>query len=348
MLTPWATRTAASAARSLSSGVFNELPVFEYAGLVESDRCVKDLGTACRHVGFFVLTGMPQHVCSLNDNLLTAARFFFELEEEEKERISYSRSPQFRGFMKLGKENTAGRRDEREQIEFGREEPAFDMVSTVYERLRGPNLWPTRPPELRHLVTCWMREMEMIARAVTRAISASMGLDPSALDHLFQTPHVQGKLVHYPASEGTQGVGAHTDTGFLTLLLQDSVGGLEVQNNDGHWVPATPLPGSLICNLGEMLQLITNGEYVSTVHRVTQPSENRISAPYFWNPSLNAHVEPLLPMAEPTSSINRLIPQYGMNAFKSLARSHPEVFSQHHPDLRCLPDGSVVRRDCVL
>jgi len=277
--------------------------------------------------------------------------------------------------MSLGVENTAGRRDEREQIEFGREEPVPSLLADapLFERLRGPNQWPEAPHEFRTIVGRWLQEMEALSWSVTRALSASMGLETHALDSLFKTPHIQAKLVHYPgaagaldsssaADTGSLGVGAHSDSGFLTLLLQDDVGGLEVLNSAGQWVAATPIPGSLVCNLGEVLQLLSGGVFLSTVHRVQRPrpgSGGRLSAPFFWNPSLDVVVRPLTGSSAPagcepesTASLsgrpaqesNRLIPSYGMNAFKSLARSHPHVFARHHADLQVLPDGQVVWR----
>lgn len=202
----------------------------------------------------------------------------------------------------------------------------------------------------------WLVEMEALSRRLTRALAASLGLAADGLDGAFEAPHVQAKLVHYPpgGAPGAQGLGcgAHCDSGFLTLLLQDEVGGLEVLSGDGRWVPAPPAPRALVCNLGEVLQLLSGGRYRATVHRVLQPppGRRRLSAPFFWNPALDTVVEPLAgqvkiglsDVGRPNATTNHLNPSYGMNAFKSLARSHPEVFKKHHPDLKCLPNGSVV------
>lgn len=346
---------------------FDALPVLNYGLLSDNFASfVNELRNACMHVGFFVLAGLPPHSVALHDRVLRVARAFFELPLEEKSLIDYRHSPHFRGYMWQGAENTAGRRDEREQVEFGREEPAaaIEHGTPLFERLRGPNQWPSQPEELQHVVCEWLQDMDGISRNLTRALAASLGLEADAFDRLFLIPHVQAKLVHYPAvppiegentAIGNLGVGAHSDSGFLTLLLQDDVGGLEVLNSKGSWVPARPLPGTIICNLGEVVQLLTGGAYLSTVHRVRQPHRGRVSAPFFWNPSLDAMVEPLIqPGGEaaahranggrPSPAENRLLPSYGMNAFKSLARSHPVVFARHHPDLQCLPDGQVVAR----
>lgn len=339
----------------------------------EPESFAQELKSACRDVGFFVLAGLPAEVASLHEDVLEVGRRFFALPGKRKDAIDYRNSPHFRGYMRLGVENTAGKPDEREQIELGREEPATEWLAAdpLFRRLRGPNQWPDEPLEFRQVVGQWLDEMETLSWALTRALSSSMDLPATHLDDFFgEHPHVQAKLVHYPATEprgvergaaggdAGRGCGAHSDSGFLTLLLQDDVGGLEVLNSAGEWIPATPLRGTLVCNLGEVVQMLSGGEYLSTVHRVRRPpqgSAGRISAPYFWNPCLDAIIRPLRQSSEitpgraatgrPSSSSNRLLPSYGMNAFKSLARSHPKVFAQHHPDLRCLSDGQVVARE---
>jgi len=353
---------------------FEALPVLDYRDLDgKSDDFAIQLRNVCQNVGFFVLAGLPPKVDTINKEVLQVARDFFALPLEKKQSIDYRENPQFRGYIWLGAENTAGKRDEREQIEFGREEPVPPLGpgAPLFDRLRGPNQWPSEPQRLRGAVLDWLHEMEFLSRKVTQALSASLGLSTQALDGLFEHPHVQAKIVHYPSlapctaastedTDTSLGVGAHSDSGFMTLLLQDEVGGLEVLSGSGQWVPAVPLPGSVVCNLGEVVQLLTGGRYLSTVHRVLRPqtSAGRVSAPFFWNPSLDVIVQELdlesisndnsiekTACAErPAEDVNRLLPSYGMNAFKSLARSHPTVFARHHPDLRSRPDGLVELR----
>ena len=108
------------------------------------------------------------------------------------------------------------------------------------------------------------------------------------------------RLLHYPAAKesavassmSSQGCGAHTDYGLFTVLLQDSIGGLQVRNNQKHWIDAIPLKGSFVINCGDMLSNWTSGEYASTVHRVVTPSSrtagDRYSVPFFFNPDANA------------------------------------------------------------
>ena len=129
----------------------------------------------------------------------------------------------------------------------------------LYNRLRGPNQWPLQPLSLKSLTLRWLNEMELLSRQLTRALCLSLQLPSSDLDHLF--------LVHYPPSSNHQGVGAHADSGFLTLLYQNA-DGLEFLAADGTWQPVPPHREALVGNVGEVLQLLTKGIFPATVHRV--------------------------------------------------------------------------------
>lgn len=96
-----------------------------------------------------------------------------------------------------------------------------------------------------------------------------------------------------PADPTLWGVGEHTDYGLLTILLQDDAGGLEVKSRS-RWVPAPPIPGSFVCNIGDMLERMTAGRYRSTPHRVRNPAPRaRLSFPFFFDPNFFAHVRPI-------------------------------------------------------
>lgn len=331
----------------------------------------------CRTVGLFYIRnhGVPQHLC---DSLLHAGRRFFELPVDVKMQLDYRNSPQFRGYMKLGCENTDGLTDYREQLELGPEEGveieqcgecSASLLHPFYRRLRGPNQWPSAVvlPEFRPLAEEYMMRMRDVSSSLLQAIALSLGLQRDTFDPLFgSTPHFQMKLLRYPmilegqVDHESFGVGPHTDSGMLTLLLQDNIGGLQARNLNGDWTDVPPHYGTLVVNLGEMLQLATGGYYVATVHRVVNlPSKcSRFSVPFFYNPKLDAEVRPLkldtaLLHDKTTTEApfwqslvesgvigansthggkNEMFPLYGQNAFKSFSRSHPEVVKRHHPD----------------
>jgi Isopenicillin N synthase and related dioxygenases len=114
-----------------------------------------------------------------------------------------------------------------------------------------------------------------------------LSLPPDAFDALYGThPNEHVKLIRYPgqASDASQqGVGAHKDSGFLTFLLQDEQPGLQVEVTPGHWVDALPKPGAFVVNIGELLEIATNGYLRATVHRVVSPParKERVSIAFF-------------------------------------------------------------------
>ena len=328
----------------------------------------EELRVACHRFGFFQLRHrMPDKVAV---RAMDEARGFFARPLAVKESIGYGSSPAFRGYMANGVENTAGKPDLREQIEIAAEGlPAAADAWPPYERLRGPNQWPDAQPQLREVIDEFSSGMRGVSIELTRALALAMGLEREALSPLFEpAPHWQLKLASYQpvaadassagaADEPQIGVGAHTDSGFLTLLLQDDSGGLEAFTQ-GEWLEVPPLgPGVIVCNLGEVCQMMSRGYLLATPHRVLSTPRARLSIPYFYNPALEATVEPLeLPASLPWEREaeydrerhwrrpqNALLAEYGANAFKSLARSHPAVFARHHSDLRLLDDGRVVR-----
>jgi isopenicillin N synthase-like dioxygenase len=105
------------------------------------------------------------------------------------------------------------------------------------------------------------------------------------------------RILHYPTREGTDagvgdGIGPHIDYGFLTILYQDDASGLEVMNAAGNWVPAPPIPGTYVMNIGRVTQIWTNDFYKATQHRVRRVPLTRYSIPFFFNPDFDAIIEP--------------------------------------------------------
>jgi isopenicillin N synthase-like dioxygenase len=121
--------------------------------------------------------------------------------------------------------------------------------------------------------------------------------DPTVLFRIFQYP-----ASAVPEDQDGWGVAEHTDYGLLTILRQDDVGGLEVHSRSG-WVAAPPLPGSFVCNLGDMLERMTGGAYVSTPHRVRNRSDvDRVSLAFFFDPSWDAEIVPVPVASGPAGS----------------------------------------------
>lgn len=306
-----------------------------------------DLRTAARDVGFFYLTGHGIARSDI-DAVLDAARRFFALPEAEKLAIEMVRSPQFRGYTRAGGELTKGKADWREQLDIGVERATILQAPGVaaWTRLQGPNQWPATFPDLKPALLAWQTKATEVAIRLLKAFALSLDQPEDAFDTIYRgEPNHRMKIVRYPGRDAAgddQGVGAHKDGGFLTLLLQDENKGLQVEY-DGSWVDVDPIPQTLVVNIGELLELASNGYLRATVHRVVTPPAGveRISVPFFFSARLDATI-PLLDLPEelaaeargPASDPdNPLFCNVGTNVLKSRLRSHPDVARRHYGDL---------------
>ena len=309
---------------------------------------------AAHEIGFFQLTG---HGVDGGDRLLDHIRDFFALPAATKEELSILNSPHFRGYSAVGRELTRGIPDEREQLDVGPELPARmpRADQPAYYCLAGPNQWPAEMPELRLAVLDWTARLSDVARLLVRLLLESLAAPASFLDDLMTSdPHVHFKLLHYPGlrgderAEAGQGVGIHKDYGLVTLLLQDSHGGLQVEVEPGRFVEVPSIPGAFVVNLGELIEVATRGYFRATTHRVVRPGlgVDRYSAPFFFNPRLDASMRPVpsryVAAAKGASEDrhNPLWAGYGDNVMKGMLRAFPEVIARHHPYLLTGTAGS--------
>jgi isopenicillin N synthase-like dioxygenase len=306
-----------------------------------------ELRAAARDVGFFYLTGHGVEPTLLSD-LVAFSRRFFALPAADKLAIEMVNSPHFRGYNRVAWELTRGSPDWREQIDIGAERPALprEPGTPAWTRLQGPNQWPVTLPELRPLVLRWQKAALAVLARLLRAFALALGQSQDALESLYlDEPHHLVKLIRYPGrdtTESEQGVGAHKDAGLLTLLLQDTQEGLQVETADG-WVGVPPRPGTFVVNIGELLELASDGYLRATLHRVSAPPAGveRISVAFFLGARLDATV-PLLhlpavlaaqargPESDPNNPLFRSV---GQNYLKGRMRSHPDVARRHHGDL---------------
>ncbi|GAA5007379.1 isopenicillin N synthase family dioxygenase [Streptomyces siamensis] len=304
------------------------------------------LHSAAHDVGFFQLVG---HGVSEEETgaLLRAMHRFFALPEADRLALDNVNSPHFRGYTRTGDERTGGSRDWRDQLDIGAERAPHvpGPGEPAYWWLQGPNQWPAALPELRTAALAWIDRLSSVAERLLHELLTAIGAPACFYDPVFgERAHPHLKLVRYPGSAGDgadQGVGAHKDYGFLTLLLQDQVGGLQVQREDGLFHDVPPLPGAFVVNLGELLEVATNGYLLATNHRVVSPAgaTERFSVPFFYNPRLDARVEPLhFPYASAAPGVttdpdNPLFAEYGFNELKGKLRAHPLVAARHHAEL---------------
>ena len=225
---------------------------------------------------------------------------FFNLPEEKKMKIHIGKSDVFRGYTPLGKELTNAKYDWHECVDFG-----FDIQPNQAEviagnQLMGPNQWPESQPNFRKVLERHWDLMIVLGRKITEGLAISLGLDKNNFAPFMSKSHSFMRISNYPPYGKNQeknvgdGIGSHIDYGFLTILLQDNIGGLEVKNTDNEWVSAPMIPGTFLINIGHMIQRWTNDYYKATVHRVIPPEhESRCSLPFFFEPNFNTVVVPL-------------------------------------------------------
>jgi isopenicillin N synthase-like dioxygenase len=328
----------------------HSLPLLDLALLngSETDRqaFLADLRHAARDIGFFYLTGHGIDP-TLLEQIQTLSRQFFALPDEEKLTVAMVNSPHFRGYNRAAAELTRGQPDWREQFDIGAERtPLPQTLETPrWAQLQGPNQWPAALPELKPALLQWQREMTGMALRLLRAFALALDLDENAFDELYgDKPNEHIKLIRYPGRETTQsgqGVGAHKDSGFLSFLLQDKQRGLQVEVEEGRWIDAVPQSGTFVVNIGELLELASNGYLRATVHRVETPpaGTDRLSIAFF----LGARLDAVVPLYQLPAAIaaeargpasdpqNPLFRDVGLNYLKGRLRSHPDVASRHYP-----------------
>jgi len=250
---------------------------------------------ASREVGFIYVSnhGLSQ---TLIDETRAAALAFFRLPEARKLEVEVS--SKHRGFLKVG-----GARmqddvvpDLKESFIWGHE--GADGQSLDDHPLRGPNRWPASPPEIRATARSYFDAAQGVARHLMRAVALGLDLPQDFFLRGHDKPLSRASMVYYPPQPPEMdteqfGVGPHTDFGVLTVLNQDSLGGLQVQDLSGNWVAAPPIEGTLVINVGDLLARWTNDQYRSTPHRVVNTSgKERLSLVLAYDPDYPTMIDP--------------------------------------------------------
>ncbi|KAK2465192.1 hypothetical protein APHAL10511_002546 [Amanita phalloides] len=267
------------------------------------------LHRACIEYGFFYLDISSYVDPHEPEELIALAKAFFTLPEEEKYKIALREGDYARGYARLRENVTNGKADNHEGLDFYKPVLNPDKTKTLW----GENQWPTIPG-FRTKYEHWVEKMKKLGLAVMEAMSVGLGMTRdewqelrSQVDDSFWVMRVIG---YPPLPNGFDGFscGAHKDYGCLTFLYADptpnalqvftkhtsSGSPLEQGTERGGWISADPIPGCIVCNIGEMWEIWSNGLYRSTLHRVVHRSSNyRISIPFFFEPNFNAIVKPL-------------------------------------------------------
>ncbi|CAO1668992.1 MULTISPECIES: isopenicillin N synthase family dioxygenase [Salinicola] len=290
-------------------GDFQSLPVIDIGGLFSAEAAERKavaerLGDAARNVGFFHIVGHGIGE-ELRLRLLSQARRFFEQPHEDKMQHYIGLSAghgttRHRGYVPQGEEMPEkGKRDLKEAFDLAFELPADDPDVLAGTPMMGPNVWPELPG-FREQVYAYYQATYEVGCALMRGFALALGLPEEHFLEDVTKPPSQLRLIHYPFdpdARDAQGIGAHTDYECFTLLLPTAPG-LEVMNGRGEWIDVPYRDDALVINIGDMLEVWTNGEFVATSHRVRKVKEERYSFPLFFACDYATTVTPLPQLVE--------------------------------------------------
>ncbi|KAK4393269.1 putative 2-oxoglutarate-dependent dioxygenase [Sesamum angolense] len=308
---------------------FKSIPLIDISPLVEKwddpnlaqdegvAEVVRQLDRACREAGFFYVKGHGIRD-SLVKDIRSVSRQFFHLPYEEKLKIKLSAATGYRGYQRVGENITKGVPDMHEAIDCYREvKPG--MYGRLGEAMEGCNKWPSDPPNFKDLMEEYVNLCTGLSRKIMSGIALALGApmdvfegnragDPFWVFRVIGYPvvhHANGQEM--PKTETDVGCGAHTDYGLLTLVNQDDdITALQacpfltfsyyVRNSNGEWISAIPVPGTFVCNIGDMLK-ITNGNLIMFSPYVC----------FFLNdqPNFDAAIEPLDTCVQRTGGTRR-------------------------------------------
>jgi isopenicillin N synthase-like dioxygenase len=263
----------------------------------DSPAFVRDLGAAYEQHGFVILTdhGMPQ---ALIDRFLGLYKTFFAWPEDAKRRYHVPGGGGARGYTPFGIETAKGatHHDLKEFWHVGRELPE----GHAYRKYMADNVWINELTGFRDTSIEMFETFDRTGRRILRAIAAILNLPADFFEDKVQLGNSVLRVIHYPPMppQPTESVraGAHEDINVITLLLGAEEPGLQVLSKRGEWLEVNPSPGSMVVNVGDMLQRLTNGTLRSTSHRVINPKSDRArharySMPFF------LHFNPDFPIA---------------------------------------------------
>jgi isopenicillin N synthase-like dioxygenase len=279
------------------------IPIIDLDGVRQGDRAATArvaaaIRAACTGVGFFYVTnhGVPAPVIAA---AVEQARAFFALPLERKREVSVN--ARHRGFNALGDAlmYEAKRPDYKEFYSMGLELPEDDPDVVAGEPLRGPNNWPKGMPEFRAALSAYYEAIGACGADLLRCVAVSLGRPEDFFASRYRKRLQRTQIVYYPPQppelgDDQFGVAPHSDFGCITLLWQDQNGGLEVlERSSRTWIPAQPIPGTLVVNVGDLLERWTNNLYASTPHRVVNRSgRERYSIASFYDPDFKAVIDP--------------------------------------------------------
>jgi isopenicillin N synthase-like dioxygenase len=279
----------------------SDIPVIDVAPLVhgspeQAQAVARELGRACREVGFFYITG-HEVPSALMARVFGSSAAFFTGPASIREAASFSGPGGNRGYIRLGGEalDPGKPADVKEAFNIGLELPPDDPELLARAPFRAANLWPDIAG-FRDTMLDYFNRVWRLGRDLHRGFALDLGLEPDFFETKLDKPIATLRLLHYPPVagplyDGQLGAGVHTDYGNVTLLATDAVGGLMVRDRSGRWLDAPVVPNAFVCNIGDCLMRWSNDVYVSTPHKVVSPpGRDRYSVAFFLDPNPDAIV----------------------------------------------------------
>jgi isopenicillin N synthase-like dioxygenase len=290
--------------RTTPHSAFERLPLVDIRGLFsthenERTQAAAELGRAAAEAGFLYVTGHgvdPRIISRLKQR--TAEYFAQPLERKMHDYIGLSSNHS--GYVPEGEEQfVEGSIDHKEAFDVG-----FDYRLEEGRRpMLGANRWSALPG-FKEDVKAYYDAVFSLSLTLFRGFALALGLAENAISQRVNHPPSQLRLIHYPFKPGAlvdrPGIGAHTDYECFTILLPTAPG-LEVLNGAGQWIDVPLVDGAFVINIGDMMEVLSNGTYVATAHRVRKVSEERYSFPMFCACDYDTVIEPIAQLLDPAT-----------------------------------------------
>ena len=248
---------------------------------------ISQLKLALTMHGFFTITdhGIADEVLKSSYKL---SKDFFSLQKDVKNFYAQPEKAGARGYTPYGKETAVGETTP-DLKEFWHHGPVID---DSYDSRISKNIMVSEIPGFNDQFDILYNQLNKLGMKVLSAIAVILGKEPNFFDSWALKGNSILRLIHYPPVEDSSNIlraRAHEDINLITLLVGAEESGLEVQNPEGNWIPIAAKSKSIVCNIGDMMQLVTRSQLKSTSHRVVDnnvsSSASRYSMPFFLHPS---------------------------------------------------------------